>query len=49
MADLPPTPNDTPPPVPRWVLACGIIAAVLIVAFVLVHLAGGGFRNHLHG
>jgi hypothetical protein len=34
------------PGLPRWVKAAAIIAIVLIGAFVIVHLAGGGFRGH---
>jgi hypothetical protein len=50
VADLPPDADaDEAPGPPRWVLAFGTVAAVLVVVFVLVHLAGGGFRGHLHG
>lgn len=35
-----------PPPTPRWVIAFGILAIVLILVFVVSHLAGGGFRGH---
>ena len=38
--------DESPPPTPGWVLAFGIIAIVLIVAFLVSHLAGGGFRGH---
>jgi hypothetical protein len=31
---------------PRWVVAFGIVGVVLILVFVAVHLAGGGFRGH---
>ena len=31
---------------PRWVLAFGAVAVVLVLAFVALHLAGGGFRGH---
>ncbi len=31
---------------PRWVKVSGVLAVVLIVAFAILHLAGGGFRNH---
>ncbi len=34
------------PGLPRWVKAAVIIAIVLVAAFVIVHLAGGGFRGH---
>ncbi|MEO7317815.1 MAG: hypothetical protein ABIZ56_02375 [Chthoniobacteraceae bacterium] len=49
MADLLPNPdpdsgdgNSTP----RWVKVFGVIAIVLIVLFVILHLAGGGFGHH---
>ncbi len=38
------TGNDTG--TPRWVKVFGIIAVVLLVVFVIVHLAGGGLRGH---
>jgi hypothetical protein len=31
---------------PRWVYVFGIIAIVVAVVFVILHLAGGGFRGH---
>jgi len=31
---------------PRWVKVSGALAVVLIVAFAILHLAGGGFRHH---
>ena len=31
---------------PRWVKVFGIIAIVVVVAFVILHLAGGGPRAH---
>ncbi len=34
---------DLPPGAPRWVKVFGIIVVVLVVAFVVLHLAGGGF------
>ena len=30
---------------PRWVKLSGALAVVLIVAFAVLHLAGGGFRH----
>jgi hypothetical protein len=36
------------PGAPRWVKFLGVISAVLAVAFVAIHLAGGGFRHHSH-
>jgi hypothetical protein len=31
---------------PRWVKVFGLIALVLVVAFAIVHLAGGGMHGH---
>jgi hypothetical protein len=31
---------------PRWVKVFGVIAIIVLVAFVLLHLAGGGPRGH---
>jgi hypothetical protein len=31
---------------PRWVKVLGVLAVVLMVAFGVLHLAGGGFRHH---
>lgn len=31
---------------PRWVKAFGVVAAVLVLMFVVLHLARGGFRGH---
>ena len=36
------------PGAPRWVKILGIISLTLVVVFVAVHLAGGGFRHHGH-
>jgi hypothetical protein len=36
------------PGAPRWVKVLGIISLTLVVVFVVVHLAGGGFRHHGH-
>ena len=38
--------RDESPPAPRWVKVFGLIAVVLVVGFVILHLAGGGFRGH---
>ena len=38
--------GDRPPGVPRWVRVFGAVAVVLVVLFVVLHLAGGGFRGH---
>jgi hypothetical protein len=34
---------------PRWVKVSGIIVVVLVLLFVVVHLAGGGLRGHTPG
>jgi hypothetical protein len=31
---------------PRWVKVFGIIALILVLLFVILHLAGGGFGHH---
>lgn len=48
-------PDDREPPVtldgdtgtPRWVKAFGVVALLLFLAFVVLHLAGGGFGHHI--
>ena len=42
---LPKPPIQGPPP---WVYVFGTVLGVLIVSFVLLHLAGGGLGQHLH-
>ena len=37
---------NTPPGTPGWVKVFGLIAAALIVLFVIMHLAGG-LSNHM--
>jgi hypothetical protein len=39
-------PDYESPSTPRWVKAFGLIALVLILAFVIAHLAGGGLGHH---
>lgn len=34
-------------PTPRWVKVFGAIAIVVLVAFVILHLAGGGPSRHM--
>ena len=34
------------PGTPRWVYISGIITLVVVVLFIILHLAGGGFRGH---
>jgi hypothetical protein len=36
------------PGAPRWVKILGVVSLALVVAFVALHLAGGGFRRHVH-
>jgi hypothetical protein len=31
---------------PRWVYGFAVVAAILIVIFVILHLTGRGFRGH---
>jgi hypothetical protein len=37
---------DRPLGAPRWVRVFGAFAVVVVVLFVVLHLAGGGFRGH---
>jgi hypothetical protein len=34
------------PGTPRWVKVLGAIVIVLVLAFVIAHLTGGGMRHH---
>jgi hypothetical protein len=54
MSDPPPYTDDTSsgpdrgsPPAPRWVKAFGLVVLTLVLLFVIMHLAGGGFRGHM--
>jgi hypothetical protein len=38
--------SDEDAPMPPWVYAAGIVVVILAVAFVVTHLAGGGFPAH---
>ncbi len=38
--------RESAPSTPRWVIVFGIIALVLILLFVINHLAGGGMGGH---
>jgi hypothetical protein len=38
--------RDLPASTPRWVKVFGIIAIVVVVLFVILHLAGGGPGLH---
>lgn len=41
-----PTPTST---TPTWVKVFGLVAAIFVIGFVALHLAGGGFGAHMHG
>lgn len=43
----PPDELDGDAAAPRWVKAFGIVALLLLLAFVVAHLAGGGFGHHV--
>jgi hypothetical protein len=38
--------RESPPRTPRWVKVSGIIALILLLAFVILHLTGSSFMNH---
>ena len=38
--------GDLDTPTPGWVKVFGIMTIVVIVAFAILHLAGGGPRSH---
>ena len=53
MPDLPPESRPdrsaagaTDSGMPRWVKVFGLVALVLVVAFLVMHLAGGGLGHH---
>jgi hypothetical protein len=56
MTDLPPSSDASAagvgpgrgaaPSTPRWVKVSGIIAGVLVLAFLVMHVAGGGMAGH---
>lgn len=46
MADPAPDPGEEAS-APRWVKIFGIVFAILVLLFVVKHLAGGGFRGHM--
>lgn len=44
---MPPSdPDDNANATPRWVLVFGGILIALVLIFLIVHLAGGGFGGH---
>jgi hypothetical protein len=40
--------RESRPKTPRWVKVFGVIAILLILLFVILHLAGGGFGPSRH-
>ena len=46
MARSSPT-TDLDAPTPRWVKVFGVVAIIVFVAFVILHLVGGGPGRHL--
>jgi hypothetical protein len=46
MAGSPDRHDDGGEGAPRWVKVSAAIAVVLVVVFVMVHLAGGGMAGH---
>jgi hypothetical protein len=38
--------DDARPPAPRWVKVFGILIALFVVVFAIVHLTGNGMGNH---
>ena len=51
MADAPRDPDldhpgDADPGTPRWVIVFGVVGVVLLLAFLVLHLAGLGPRGH---
>lgn len=37
-----------PPGTPRWVKVFGIVGIVVVMLFLILHLAGGGAGRHMH-
>ena len=40
--------RGSPPSTPRWVKVSVIIFIVLVVLFLILHLTGHGFGDHMH-
>jgi hypothetical protein len=40
--------RNSPPSTPRWVKVSVIIFIVLVLLFVIMHLTGNGFGDHMH-
>jgi hypothetical protein len=36
---------DGPPPAPRWVKVAAIVATIVLLAFLVTHLLGGGLGH----
>jgi hypothetical protein len=47
-SSAPTAPAKTSASMPRWVKACVFVAILLIVLFVILHLTGNGFGDHMH-
>ncbi|MEO8180451.1 MAG: hypothetical protein ABI895_16560 [Deltaproteobacteria bacterium] len=47
--DIPVACDPELPATPRWVKIFGVVGLVLLVLFVLAHLAGYGLGGHMHG
>jgi hypothetical protein len=41
--------GGTTPRTPRWVKMFGLVAVILVVAFLILHLTGNGPHGHGHG
>jgi hypothetical protein len=46
MDDMVPDTSDDTDYTPRWAKVFGIVVVVLIVLFVVLHIAGGGLGGH---
>ena len=40
--------RGSPPNTPRWVKVFVIIVIILVLLFVIMHLTGNGFGDHMH-
>jgi hypothetical protein len=38
--------DDESPSLPRWVVVFGMVAAILVLLFVVLHVAGAGLGRH---
>jgi hypothetical protein len=46
MAKPLPDPDGDDAGIPRWVKVFAIVAAILAMAFIVMHLSGGGMMHH---